>query len=226
MSIVTQVLGIGAKCARPVLAEVPVKKMVNPILQKAQEAYGNVVLKGVRGDIAVLTRGTESSPTIFARIGKDGTFHNLKERFLYKPFKLDDGRILRRRLDLSMTKTLDGQQVQKTVYNDRLYNLGKLINKEKKVVYDAPNACNGHYTERLPYIGRASYDISNGTYSKYIEATASPGRRIAGEKGSLLYKNGHLTIPKTEHWSYNPNLQGDDIRRKVGTAGFLDPKFM
>ena len=228
MSIISNVFKVAAKTARPAVAEVvpAAKKAVNPILQKAQEAYGSVILKGVRGDIAVLTRSGESSPTIFARIGKDGTLQHLKERYVYKPFTFDNGITLRRRLDLSKTKTLDGQLVQKSVMNDRWYNQGGLTDRIRRVSYDAPNGFNGNYTARLPYNSRTEYDITNGTYKKYIEATEAPGVRIAVEKGPLIYENGHITIPKIERSSYNPNLRGDGIRRTVGNPEFFNPKLM
>ena len=229
MSIISKTLGLGAKVVRPVADEAVQQagKVVDPILQKAQETFGDVLLKGVRGDIAVLSRGMSSdAPTIFARIGKDGSLQPLKTRLLCKPVELGDGTLLRRRLDYSMTKTLDGQQVQKTIFSDRLYNRGELAKKSRRVVYDAPNACNGHYTSTLPYGSNTEYDIANGKFYKYIEATSHSNPRKGGVSGTLTYENGHLTPQITERWSYNPNLQGDDIRRKVGTAGFLNPKFM
>ena len=228
MSIISKTLGLGAKVVRPVADEAVQQagKVVDPILQKAQETFGDVLLKGVRGDIAVLSRGMSSdAPTIFARIGKDGSLQPLKTRVLCKPVELGDGTLLRRRLDYSMTNTLDGQQVQKTIFNDRLYNRGGLAKKSRLVAYDAPNACNGHYTNRLPYTSHTEYDIVNGKFYKTIESTSRPTRR-GGVSGTLTYENGHLTPQITERWSYNPNLRGDDIRRKVGTAGFLNPNFM
>ena len=85
------------------------------------------------GDIAVIRRGTATnSQTIFARIGKCGELHTLKTKTLYKPYKLDNGNVLRRRIDTSMTKTLDGQDVQKTIRNNRLYNQDGLAKKGEK----------------------------------------------------------------------------------------------
>ena len=229
MSIISKTLGFGSKVVRLATegAFQHSGKAVNPILQKAQETFGDVLLKGVRGDVAVLSRGISSdAQTIFARIGKDGTLHPLKTRVLCKPFELGDGTLLRRRLDYSMTKTLDGQQVQKTIRNDRLYNHHWLTNKSRLVEYDAPNVINGHFTDGLPYTSRAVYDIENGKFYKTIESTSHSNPRKGGVSGTLTYENGHLTPQITERWSYNPNLRGDDIRRIVGTAGFLNPKFM
>ena len=230
MSLISNVFKVAAKTARPVAAEVvpAAKNVVNPVLQqKAQETFGSVLLDGVRGDIAIIRTGiTSDSPTIFARIGKDGTFETLKRRIVCKPSKLNDGSILRRRLDYSGTKTLDGEVVLKSIINDRWYNQGGLTYKIRRGSYDAQNAFNGNYTWRLPYTSRTEYDITNGTYNKYIEAASEKTHRIAGEQGSLSYENGHITISKIERWAHNQNLQGDDIRRTVGTAGFLNPKFM
>ena len=184
MGVFSKVFSLGEKAARPATGIVasPVKKF-NPILKKAQETYGSVLLSGVRGDIAVIRRGRASdSPTIFARIGKDGELHTLKTKTIYKPYKLDNGNVLRRRIDTSMTKTLDGLDVQKTIRNDRLYNQDGLAKKERRVFYNVSNATNGHYTNGLPYNAVQKYDIQNGNYYKYIEATKNPSR--------LAYENG------------------------------------
>lgn len=214
MGIISKTLGLGAKVVRPVAEEAVQQavKVVNPILQKAQETFGSVLLKGVRGDIAVLSRGIDA-PTIFARIGKDGALQPLKTKVLCKPVKLENGNLWRRRLDYSMTKTLDGQQVQKTIFNDRLYNRGGLVKKSRVVAYDAPNIVNGHHTERLPYTSREEYDIANGKFYKHIFATSRPNR-TAGVSGTLTYKNEHLTPQITKRWSFKPYL---------GTAGLLNP---
>lgn len=228
MGIISKTLGLGAKVVRPV-ADAAVQqagKVVNPILEKAQETFG-YTLKGIRGNIAISCPDSPfgSSITIFSRLGKDGKFHALKERILYHPYLLEDGQIVRRRLDFSLTNALDGQQVQKTIRSDRLYNQDGLTMKMRDVSYHAPNPFNGNYTEAIQGGCREKYDIVNGKFYKTIESTSRPTRK-GGVSGTLTYENGHLTPQITERWSYNPNLRGDDIRRIVGTAGFLNPKFM
>lgn len=208
--------GFGAKAGQPAISEVAQKS--SKVADLVKDTFGNLaVLNGIRGDIAVIKPSYGN--TIFARIGKDFTLKPLKTKQICIPTKLSDGRIVRRRLDYSPVKTLDGQQVQKVVRTDRLYSHSELVNKSRVVNYNAPNAINGHYTNMLPYSSHAEYDISNGTYHLYKQSTSRPIRSV-GEKGTLAYKNGHLTTQRTERWVSNPNFQVNDIRGKIGNVGF------
>jgi len=226
MRIVSKILGAFVKTKKAVPAQVVerTEKAINSTFQKAQEAFGGT-LKGVRNDIAIYNCGSQ---TVFARLGNDGLFHTLKSKQICKPAITEDGRLWRRRLDYSFTNTLNGENVRKTICNDRLYSKGgrRLLLKDRRVWYDAQNAINGHYIHRLPVGSHAQYDIANGKYFKNIKATDRSGR-MAGEVGTLAYLNGRLSTIRTDLWSYNPALKvDDDIRRMVGTAGFLNPKFM
>lgn len=206
MKILSKILGAAVKAKNPVLPQVVgrTEKVASSTLQKAQEVFGGA-LKGVRNDIAIYDRGSQ---TVFARLGNDGRFHNLKSKRICEPVITDDARLWCRRLDYSFTNTLDGQNVMKTICNDRLYNQTgqKLLLKERQVWYDAPNAINGHYTNRLPYYSHARYDVVNGKYFKNIDATNCSGR-MAQESGTLTYANGLLLTNRTHLWSHNPVLK-------------------
>lgn len=190
-SIVSKIIGNTPKVASKAVATFSnAAETVKPLAGKAVKNVSGT-LRGIRGDVAVIDQGKK---TIFARLDKDGALQTtLKTKIKYQPVELPNGAILRRRLDLVPTKTMNCENALKEVISDKLYKNNNLVLKTRNVRYFGANGFNGNYSRQLNGGSRTIYDIVKEKYEKLIEATGLSGRK-AVEKGSLAYKNGKVTI--------------------------------
>ena len=189
-SIVSKIIGNTPKIASKAAATFSnAAETVKPVVGKAVKNVSGT-LRGIRGDVAVIDQGEK---TIFARLDKDGALRALKTKIKYQPVELPNGVILRRRLDLVPTKTMNGKNALKEISLDKLYENNNLISKTRNVKYFGANGFNGNYTKQLNGGSHAVFDIKEGKYENLIEASGLSGRK-AIEKGTLAYKNGKITI--------------------------------